>query len=176
MSPKPPATMQTTPWQDELTGRLQEQFSGQITEFSTYLGQNFLVAQPESVVAIVDYLKTTEGFDYLVDVTAVHYPAREKQFDVVYILYSFPRNERLRVKTLINEGQKPQTVVPVHATANWLEREVFDMFGIEFAGHPDLRRILMPDEWTGHPLRRDYNILTMDKRWVNENLAIESAQ
>ena len=168
--------MQTAPWQDDLTGRLQDRFGSQIAEFSTYLGQNFLVAQPESVVAIADYLKTAEGFDYLVDVTAVHYPAREKQFEVIYILYSFPNNQRLRVKTLINEGQKPQTLVPVHPTANWLEREVFYLFGIEFAGHPDLRRILMPDEWTGYPLRRDYNILTMDKRWVNENLAIESAQ
>ena len=176
MSPKPPATMQTAPWQDELTGRLKERFGEKITEFSTYLGQNFLVAQSESAVAIIDFLKSTEGFDYLVDITAVHYPAREEQFEVIYILYSFPHNQRLRVKTLINEGQKPQTVVPVHPTANWLEREVFDMFGIEFAGHPDLRRILMPDEWTGHPLRKDYNILTMDKRWVNENLAIESAQ
>lgn len=168
--------MQTTPWQDELTGRLAERFGTAIPEFSTYLGQNFLVADADALVAIVDYLKTAEGFDYLVDVTAIHYPAREKQFDLVYILYSFPRNERIRVKILINEGQKPQSLTAVHPTANWLEREVFDMFGIEFSGHPDLRRILMPDEWRGYPLRKDYSILNMDNRWVNENLGIESAQ
>lgn len=168
--------MQTTPWQDDLTGRLAERFGTAIPDFSTYLGQSFLVADPDAIVAIVDYLKTTEGFDYLVDVTAIHYPAREKQFDLIYVLYSFPRNERIRVKILINEGQKPQSLTAVHPTANWLEREVFDMFGIEFSGHPDLRRILMPDEWRGHPLRKDYSILNMDNRWVHENLGIESAQ
>lgn len=168
--------MQTTPWQDELTGRLSERFGSTIAEFSTYLGQNFLIAEPDGAIAVIDYLKTAEGFDYLADLTAVHYPAREKQFELIYILYSFPRNERIRVKTLINEGQKPQTVTAVHPTANWLEREAFDMFGIEFAGHPDLRRILMPDEWSGYPLRKDYNILKMDNRWVTENLGIESAQ
>jgi NADH-quinone oxidoreductase subunit C len=92
------------------------------------------------------------------------------------VLYSFSRNERIRVKTRIKEGQKPQSVVGVHLTANWLEREVYDMFGIEFQGHPDLRRILMPDEWEGHPLRKDYDILQMDNRWVQENLGIESGQ
>ena len=176
MSPKLPAVMQTTPWQDDLTGRLGERFGSAIPEFSTYLGQNFLVAEPHALVAVIDYLKTNEGFDYLTDLTAIHYPAREKQFELIYILYSFDHNKRVRVKTLINEGQKPQTVTAVHPTANWLEREAFDMFGIEFAGHPDLRRILMPDEWRGHPLRKDYNILNMDTRWVNENLGIESAQ
>ena len=176
MSPKPPATMQATPWQDELTGRLSERFGSAIPEFSTYLTQIFLLAEPDSVPAVLEYLKAEEAFDYLVDITAVHYPAREKQFDIVYVLYSFVSNVRIRVKTLINEGQKPQTVTGVHPTANWLEREAFDMFGIEFAGHPDLRRILMPDEWRGFPLRKDYNILNMDTQWVNENLGIESAQ
>ena len=168
--------MQTTPWQDDLTGRLAERFAAEITEFSTYQGQKFLVATPDSVLPILQYLKTEEAFDYLVDLTAVDYPKREERFDLVYILYSFDKNERVRVKTLIKAGQKPQSVVGVHLTANWLEREAYDMFGIEFAGHPDLRRILMPDEWTGHPLRKDYNILNMDNRWVQENLGIESGQ
>jgi len=76
---------------------------------------------------------------------------------VVYILYSFARNERIRVKTYIADGYKPETAVGVHLTANWLEREVFDMFGVRFRGHPDLRRILMWDTYAeGHPLRKDF--------------------
>jgi NADH:ubiquinone oxidoreductase subunit C len=78
-------------------------------------------------------------------------PKRAERFDVVYILYSFSRNERMRVKTMVADGAKPATATTVHATANWLEREVFDMFGIQFEGHPDMRRILLPEEWDGFP-------------------------
>jgi len=174
--PKPPATMVTTPWESELTKNLKEHFGDQISEFSTYLGQNFLLCKPDAVVSILEYLKLEQDFDYLVDITAVDYPKREERFDLIYILYSFPRNERMRVKTRIADGVRPATVVPVHLSANWLEREVFDMFGIEFEGHPDMRRILLPEEWEGYPLRKDYSILKQDDRWVKENLGIDSAQ
>src|SRR5207245_433406 len=97
-------------------------------------------------------------FDYCVDVTAVHYPQREKQFDVIWILYSFARNERIRVKTMIADGETVPSAVSIWPAANWLEREVYDMFGIRFEGHPDLKRILLPDGWKGHPLRKDYGI------------------
>ncbi len=93
-----------------------------------------------------------------------------------HILYSFHSNERVRVKTSIAEGDRPRTAVPIWPTANWLEREVFDMFGIEFEGHPDLKRILLPDGWKGHPLRKDYPILLQDQEWVQINLGIESGQ
>jgi NADH-quinone oxidoreductase subunit C len=174
--PKPPAVMVTTPWESDITVLLKERFAASITEFSTYLGQSFLVAQPQAVIPILETLKLELDFDYMVDLTAVDYPKRPERFDVVYILYSFPRNERIRVKTMIAEGQRPATSVPVYATANWLEREVFDMFGIEFEGHPDMRRILMPEEWEGYPLRKEYGILQQDDRWVQENLGIESGQ
>jgi NADH-quinone oxidoreductase subunit C len=174
--PKPPAIMVTTPWESDVTVLLKERFGAAITEFSSYLGQNFLVAHADSVVAILETLKLELDFDYLVDVTAVDYPKRPERFDLVYILYSFARNERIRVKAMIAEGQRAATVVPVYVTANWLEREVFDMFGIEFAGHPDMRRILLPEEWQGHPLRKEYGILQQDERWVQENLGIESGQ
>ena len=175
-APKAPASMAATPWEGELTRRLAEQFPDQITEFSTYLSQGFLISQPAAVVSIIEFLKLEAGFDYLVDLTAVDYPDRPERFDLVYILYSFARNERIRIKTRIPEGFQPESAVSVHPTANWLEREVYDMFGIEFANHPDLKRILMPDGWQGHPLRKDYGILQMDNRWVKENLGIESGQ
>ena len=162
--PKPPPTMAATPWESDLASELKERFGAEITETSTYLGQNFIVARPASTISILEYLKLESDFDYLVDITAVDWPKRAERFDVVYILYSFSRNERVRVKIYISEGYQPETAVGVHLTANWLEREVYDMFGIEFAGHPDMRRILMPDEWQGFPLRKDYRILQQDER------------
>jgi NADH-quinone oxidoreductase subunit C len=175
-APKPPATMAATPWEGDLPNALKEHFGERVSEFSTYLGQNFLAAQPEAVVPVLEFLRFEAGFDYLVDITAVDYPQRAERFDLVYILYSFSRNERVRVKTRIGEGYQPQTATGVHLTANWLEREVFDMFGIEFAGHPDLRRILLPEDWQGYPLRKDKPITAMDNEWVKEHLGIESGQ
>jgi NADH-quinone oxidoreductase subunit C len=174
--PKPPATMAATPWDSDLAKEIKEHFGDRIVETSTYLGQNFVVVKPDTTVPLIEYLKLEADFDYLVDVTGVDWPKRAERFDLVYILYSFARNERLRVKSYIAENYKPETVVNVHRTANWLEREVFDMFGIEFAGHPDMRRILLPEEWQGYPLRKDYGILQQDDRWVQENLGIESGQ
>ena len=168
--------MAATPWEGELPAQLNERFGEQITACSTYLGQNFIIAKPEAAIPILEFLKVEADFDYLVDVTAVDYPNRAERFDLVYILYSFARNERVRVKTMIAEGAKPPTAVPVHTGANWLEREVFDMFGIQFAGHPDMRRILLPEEWQGFPLRKEVSILQQDNRWVQENLGIESGQ
>lgn len=175
-APKPPATMAAVPWEGDLARELKNEFGDRIREASAYLGQNFIVCQADAAVPLIEYLKMEANFDYLVDLTAVDWPKRPERFDLIYILYSFARNERVRIKTTIPEGYRPHTATGVHRTANWLEREVFDMFGIEFAGHPDLRRILLPDEWQGHPLRKDYPILRQDQRWVQENLEIESAQ
>ena len=166
--------MASTPWENDLTARLAAKFGSAITEFASYLGQNFLIVQSASLPAVIEALKLEEGFDYLVDLTAVDYPNKPERFELIYILYSFRRNERVRVKTRVAEGEKPHSITAIHKTANWLEREVFDMFGIEFAQHPDLRRILMPDEWQGHPLRKEYGMTQMDDQWVKENLAIDS--
>jgi NADH-quinone oxidoreductase subunit C len=168
--------MAATPWDSDLSREIKERFGDRVVETSTYLGQNFVVVKPDSAVPVVEYLKLEADFDYLVDITAVDWPKRAERFDVVYIIYSFARNERVRIKTYVADGYKPETAVPVHLTANWLEREVFDMFGIEFDGHPDMRRILLPEEWQGYPLRKDYGILQQDDRWVRENLNIESGQ
>jgi NADH-quinone oxidoreductase subunit C len=174
--PKPPATMAAIPWESDLAKELKERFGDRIGETSTYLGQNFIVAKADAAIAVLEYLKLEADFDYLVDITAVDWPKRPDRFDLVYILYSFARNERVRVKAYIAEGYKPESAVGVHLTSNWLEREVFDMFGIEFAGHPDMRRILLPEDWQGYPLRKDYGIIQQDDRWVQENLGIESGQ
>ena len=174
--PKPPPTMAATPWESDLARELKERFGDRIAETSTYLGQNFIVAKPDAAIPVLEYLKLEADFDYLVDITAVDWPKRPERFDLVYIVYSFSRNERVRIKTYIADGFQPETAVGVHLTANWLEREVFDMFGIEFAGHPDMRRILLPEEWQGYPLRKENSILLQDQRWVQENLGIESGQ
>ena len=142
----------------------------------THLGQNYLEVDRSLIPEILQLLRDDEQFDYCVDITAVHYPKREKQFDVIWILYSFARNERMRVHTQIVDGESIASVVPIWATANWLEREVFDMFGIKFDGHPDMKRILLPDDWKGHPLRKDYGIIQQDNEWVQINLGIESGQ
>ncbi len=174
--PKPPATMAATPWDSELVMEVKSRFGADITEASSYLGQNFFVVKPDSAIPLLEYLKLEADFDYLVDITAVDWPKRAERFDVIYIVYSFARNERLRIKTMIAENYQPESSVGVHLTANWLEREVFDMFGIQFANHPDMRRILLPEEWQGYPLRKDYGIIQQDERWVQENLGIESGQ
>jgi NADH-quinone oxidoreductase subunit C len=172
---KPPApTVQ--PWNTPLTDRLKAKYGTGIRESVSYVGQPYLVVDRSLVYEILEILRDEEKFDYLVDVTAVHYPKKEDQFEVIYILYSFLDNVRIRVKATVPENTEVRSVVPLWPTADWLEREVFDMFGIRFTGHPQLKRILLPDEWQGYPLRKDYGIIQQDKEWVQINLGIESGQ
>jgi len=155
---------------------LKSRYGSGIREALSYLGQNYLVLEPSITADVLRILCDEEEFDYCVDITAVHYPKREKQFDLIWILYSFAKNERMRVKTMIAEGETFPSSVSIWPTANWLEREVYDMFGIKFDGHPDLKRILLPDGWKGHPLRKDYGITQQDNEWVQINLGIPSGQ
>ena len=173
---KVPTVMEVEPWEGPLVDSLKARFGDEIMEFSTYRGQDFLVADLPVAIPILEFLKLEEDFDYLVDVTAVDYPKNEKRFEVIWILYSFAKNLRIRVKATAGEGEKPGTAANIHKTADWLEREVFDMYGIEFEGHPNMTRILLPDEWQGYPLRKDYSIVQQDEDWVRENLQIESGQ
>ncbi len=173
--PKPPVPA-PIPWESPLAGKLKARYGSGVEPLS-YLGQPYLVVDKSVVYEILGILRDEESFDYCVDVTAVHYPKRAgKEFDLIWILYSFRRNERIRVKTAIADGEPAPTATRLWRTANWLEREAYDMFGITFEGHPDLRRILMPDGWKGHPLRKDYGILQQDTEWVKANLEIESGQ
>lgn len=168
--------MQTELWDGELPERLRAALGESLSSTASYLGQRFLVVQPDAIVRTLELLKRQETFEMLVDLTAVDYPKRDRRFELVYEVYSFSRNERLRVKATVADGEAAPSVTSVHAGANWLEREVYDMFGIRFTGHPDLKRILLPEEWQGHPLRKEHSILGMDNVWVQSNLGIESGQ
>jgi NADH-quinone oxidoreductase subunit C len=162
-------------WDSPMIQKLKGNYGSGI-EALTYAGQNYMMVDRSLIPEILQVLRNEEEFDFCVDITAAHYPAREKQFDVIWVLYSFARNERIRVKTQILDGATLPSSVPIWRGANWLEREVFDMFGIKFDGHPDMKRILLPDGWKGYPLRKDYGILQQDNEWVQINLGIESGQ
>ncbi len=127
---------------------------------SEFRGQARVVVAAESLGALLAWLKREGGFDLLVDITCVdylNYRDATDRFGLVYLLAGTATNERLTVRTFLNEPNLTvSSAVPLWAGANWMEREVFDMFGVIFAGHPDLRRILMPDEFEAYPLRKDY--------------------
>ncbi len=176
-APPKPAGPVPTPWESELISDLKQRYGSGIAEASVYLGQKYMVVDRSIVHDVLGILRDEQAFDYCVDITAVHYSKREsQQFDIVWILYSFPKNERIRVKTRIADGESVPSAVSIWPAANWLERECYDMFGVHFDGHPDLRRILLPEGWNGFPLRKDYSILQQDKEWVQANLGIESGQ
>ncbi len=137
---------------------LQAALPGAVDRLSYWVGDWTILTTPDRLLEVCRYLRDTPGaeFDFCSDVTAVDWPPRAKRFDVVYCLYSTTRRHRVRVKVPAAEDEAVPSVTGVWPAANWLEREVYDMFGLRFAGHPDLRRILMPDEWQGHPERKDY--------------------
>jgi NADH-quinone oxidoreductase subunit C len=164
------------PLDNDLVCRYRARFGSAILDALEDRKQPYLVIDVAQLREIALYSRDDENFDLLEDLTAVDWPRREKRFDLVASLYSFPHNTRLRLKVPIPANDHPASLVDVWPTANWLEREIYDMFGIEFAGHPGLTRILMPDGWQGHPLRKDYDILQQDTAWVRENLGIESGQ
>ncbi len=172
------AAAASTPWTSPLVEEIQKRFPGAVVEAHTMVGQNVIVLETRSLIDICQFMRDNPIMpcEYLVDVTAVDYPGREKRFDVLYVLHSFQSNERLRLKVRINDDESLPSVTSIWPTANWLEREVFDMFGLRFTGHPNLTRILLPEGWKGHPLRKDYGITQMDNDWVKENLNIESGQ
>ncbi len=113
---------------------------------------------PAQIVALCSYLKENGNFEQVAGITAVDWWPRAQRFEIVYLLHSYSNNTRLRLVTRIAEGQTAQSVSPVWRGANWYEREVFDLFGIVFANHPNLERIMMPADWEGHPLRKDYPV------------------
>ncbi|OYT70447.1 MAG: NADH-quinone oxidoreductase subunit C [Chloracidobacterium sp. CP2_5A] len=158
---------------DAFIAALRASFQDDIKEAVTSNGQQIVRVVPERARDLLWYLRYDAAirFDMLTDVTAAHYPER-KAFEVVYQLYSIPENRRLRVKAELPEDQPIYTVSDIWTAANWLEREAYDMFGIVFEGHPDLRRILLPEGWVGFPLRKEYPVEYRHNEWVAENLNI----
>jgi NADH-quinone oxidoreductase subunit C len=174
--PAKEAAPKPLPLDNELVRKLKARFGDAIGEATLDRKQAIVTIGAEQLREISRYCRDEEKFDMLVDLTAVDWPKREKRFDVILILYSFAKNERVRLKAHAGENEPVPSVCEIWAAANWLERECYDMFGIAFEGHPNLTRILMPDEWQGYPLRKDYDILKQDTDWVRENLGIESGQ
>ncbi|MFN3888904.1 MAG: NADH-quinone oxidoreductase subunit C [Beijerinckiaceae bacterium] len=121
-------------------------------------GELNVIADDARILETLTYLRDNEDclFKCFIDITAVDYPAREKRFDVVYHLLSPRHNRRIRVKAAVAEDEALESAIPVFPSADWYEREVWDMFGIPFSGHPDLRRILTDYGFEGHPLRKDF--------------------
>jgi NADH-quinone oxidoreductase subunit C len=155
-----------------LVTKLKAKFADAVIEASEFLGQLSVRVDRASIVEVCDALKTDAEtpFNYLSDLTCVHYPdKRDAPFEVVYQLYSIPKNERVRLKVATN-GEGVESVTSIWPSADWPEREVYDLFGVVFHHHPDLRRILLPPDWEGHPLRKDYPLEFVENRWTENHL------
>lgn len=142
----------------ELGTRLEMQEPEAVLSFEVTHGELTVNVAPSAIVGFVERLKSDRNarFSTLVDITAVDYPSRAKRYDVIYHFLSMYQNHRIRLRVSIREEDMVASIVGVHPSANWFEREVFDMFGIIFTGHPDLRRILTDYGFRGHPLRKDF--------------------
>lgn len=170
------------PEPEVMASAVQGACSGAVLEQTSYRQETTLLLRADSVLHVCRFLQSSPDwrFTLLADIAGVDWPRREKRFDVVYNLYSIEKNLRLRLKVHLAEGESIPSVSSVWRTADWLEREVFDLFGVPFTGHPDLRRILMPDDWQGHPLRKDFPLsyelpqfthnLSERPEWLEEGL------
>lgn len=138
--------------------KVREKFGEALKEVVYFRGEETLVLEPSGIRPICAFLKSDPemGFDLLLDITGIHFLEREYSYEVIYHLLSLARKRRLRLRVRLGEAGEIDSVVPVWRTADWHEREAFDLVGIRFKGHPDLRRILMPEDFVGHPLRRDF--------------------
>jgi NADH-quinone oxidoreductase subunit C len=142
----------------ELAGIIELKQPEAVVASSIACGELTLVANLAHLEALVEFLRDDAScrFSSLVDITAVDYPERAQRFDMVYHFLSMYRNQRIRVKVAVREEEMVPSLIAIHPSANWFEREVFDMFGILFSGHPDLRRILTDYGFRGYPLRKDF--------------------
>ena len=154
-----------------LIKKLKAQFGEAIGEALEFIGQVSVTVDGQRIVEICDFLKRDQDtpFNYLSDLTCVHFPDRwDAPFEVVYNLFSIESNERIRLK--VKTSGEVASVTSVWPAANWLEREVFDLFGVRFSNHPDLRRLLLPPDWEGYPLRKDYPLEFVENAWTEHHL------
>jgi NADH-quinone oxidoreductase subunit C len=155
----------------DIAEKIKEQFPDQVIDVVEFRDQVSVIAKRDQIVPLLKYLHDDPilSMDHLQDLTAVDYlKKKDVRFEVVYNLYSIKYRHKIRIRAQVPENDpKINSVVPLWAGANWHERECFDMFGIVFTGHPDLRRILMPEDWEGYPLRKDYPLKgpDLDKDW-----------
>ncbi len=142
----------------ELAAHIEMKRPNAVLRSAITFGELTLDVSLAHLVSLVDFLKTDTAckFSSLVDITAVDYPERAARFDVVYHFLSMYQNHRIRLRVAVREDEMLPSIIPVHPSANWFEREIFDMFGILVSGHPDLRRILTDYGFRGHPLRKDF--------------------
>lgn len=152
--PPPPAD-QTAP---AFIATLQTTIPNSVVALSYWVGDWTVIIEAAKIIEVAAHLRQAPDalFDLCSDVTATDWPLRAERFDIIYCLYSTRHRHRIRVKTKVAENQPYPSVTPVWPAADWLEREVWDMFGVNFTGHPDRRRILMPEDWQGYPQRKDY--------------------
>jgi NADH-quinone oxidoreductase subunit C len=158
---------------NKLVQKLKAKVDGAVLEAAEFLGQVSVRVAPERIVEVCNFLRDDADaqFNYLSDLTCAHYPMEAaRPLEVVYNLYSISRNERVRLKSAIAEGASIDSVTEVWPAANWMEREVYDLFGVTFRNHPDLRRILLPPDWEGYPLRKDYPLEFIENEWTKRHL------
>ena len=144
--------------------KLKDKFGDTVLETIEFRGETTVVVKKEDIVAVCAFLKEELGFNFLTDLCSVDYMGQAPRFMVVYQLYNIGTHTQLRVKAPVEESDaRIDTVCGVWGAANWMEREAWDLMGISFNNHPDPRRILMPDDWEGHPLRKDYPVQGPDR-------------
>ena len=140
----------------KLVERLQQEFSGDVTAVSNPQGDETIAVGKDKLVDVLTHLRDAEGCEQLSDVVGVDYPGRDQRFEVNYLVRSWKNNQRIIVKVAAGEDEPVPTVTGVYRSADWHEREAYDLVGICFTGHPNPKRILCPEDWVGHALRKDY--------------------
>jgi NADH-quinone oxidoreductase subunit C len=150
---------------ETVVANLKGKFAASVLDVAEFRGETTVIVKKEEIVAICQYLKANEGFNFLSDLCGVDYLGKkDDRFMVVYNIYNITTHERLRLKVAVAEKDATvDSVGSVWGTANWHERECWDLMGISFNNHPDLRRILMPADWVGYPLRKDYPVQGPDR-------------